>query len=98
MQALVSDQYTIGEQLAIEASFQVDSGSYSDPTTVTFKIEAPDGTVTTWNKADLDHLDTGVYRLLYTPSQAGRYFVRQSTTGLPTVAIEGYIDVAVSAF
>lgn len=48
-----SIRHWVGEYVTLRATFKDDAGTLTDPTTVTFRVKPPGGTVTTYTLADL---------------------------------------------
>jgi len=61
----------VGDVEFLSATFRDREGVLFDPTTVTFKVKKPDGTVETLSS--LTNSSTGVYTKNYTPLTVGRY-------------------------
>lgn len=86
----------------IAANFQDEDRVDVDPTTVTFKICNPFGTVTSYvygTDAEVVKVNTGDYYVEYSPDVSGRWWYRWETTGSgTTTAIEGAFVVQQSPF
>jgi uncharacterized protein YfaS (alpha-2-macroglobulin family) len=79
--------YDIGDRPTITATFTNLAGNAADPSAITFKTIAPDGTVTTQTQANATNpgVGTWVYQLPAAFSAAGTWAVRvQATAGLET--------------
>ena len=77
--------YDIGDKRTLSANFQTGAPlADTDPTTLTFKMKEPDGTVTTYvfgTDAELVKDDTGDYHADWTIAKAGRHRWRFIATG-----------------
>lgn len=81
-----------GDLRRIQATFKNISGTDTDPTTVTFKLRDPNGTVTTYlygTDAELVKSATGIYYVDYTILYDGQHFYRFEGTGTVISAEEG---------
>lgn len=92
--------YTLGSQVRLSATFEV-NGVATDPTTVTFKVRAPSGTVTTYvygTDVQLVKSATGVYYVDYTTAAEGLHAWRMAGTGTAVGAEEQQFVVRDSRF
>lgn len=80
--------YDKGDVVRLTGTFTVD-GVATDPTTVTLKVQEPDGTETTYTYAlaTVTKVSTGVYRKDITIDESGYWYYRWEGTG--TVATSG---------
>lgn len=86
---MTTPSYDIGDTRRLTATFTNLAGTETDPSTVTFKIKLPDGTVTTYvygTDAELVRSGAGVYYVDYSITQAGRYSYRFEGTGTVATA------------
>lgn len=70
-----------------------------DPTAVTFRVEAPDGTTTdqTWPSGDVAHLSEGTFSAQFVANVPGKWKWQWLTTGAVEVAkVPNEITVAAS--
>lgn len=77
------------------------SSTLIDPGTLTFKVAAPDGEVTTYvygTDAELARDSLGTFHVDVSVPVAGVYAYRFVSTGTGQAATEGEIEVAKSAF
>lgn len=72
-----ANTYDKGQAVRCECTFDVD-GTLIDPTSVTAKVKAPDGTETT---PTVTNPSTGVYRAEVTADQSGTWYYRFESTG-----------------
>lgn len=71
----------------------------TDPTTVTLKIKAPDGVVTTKTTGDLVHDGDGAYHFDVLANQEGRWFFTYEGDGAVQVSSpDAFFDVSDSVF
>lgn len=96
--------YDEGDVWTPEATFSV-GGANTDPTTVTFKYMAPDGTVTTVGPVSgatggsgINRTATGVYTSSVTLTAVGRWYARFEGTGTAAATGEYEAIVDPSAF
>ena len=89
---MVTQAYDIGDTRRLEATFKDIAGVLTDPTAVTFTMEEPDGTITTYNTvgANLKNPSVGVYHVDWPLAKAGRHAIEFIGTGAvaQTVAYE----------
>jgi hypothetical protein len=72
----------------------------ADPTTLTFKMREPDGTLTTYvygTHAELVKAGVGDYYVDWTVDQSGQHYWRAEATGTNPGAQESFFDVLESA-
>lgn len=92
--------YVIGSMPRLSVSFAV-GGVATDPTTVTFKIQVPAGTVTTYlygTDAQLVKSGTGAYYVDWTTAAEGIHVWRMAGTGACVAADEQLFAVRDSRF
>lgn len=100
------DSYDIGDVVSIRTysaageGFKDAAGTLADPTTVTLKIEEPDGTETTYTYAlaQITRDSAGRFSKSYTPDQSGVHHYRWVGTGTVGAAFEGAFFVRESRF
>lgn len=93
-------QYEIGQLIALSARFFNKRGKNTDPATVTLKVKAPDGTVSTYTYANGEVVrdEQGVYHRNVTVDAAGKWSYRFVATGGGQAAGEKTFIVARSEF
>ena len=87
--------YNLGQVANISASFNDNTGTPIDPTTVSLDITTPDGVTTTYAyPANIGKVSTGLYQLLYPTTQYGNYGIRWYSTGVGQTAFTDsfYVD------
>ena len=87
---LAQHEYVIGARVAIEADIRV-AAAYTDPTTVRFKVRTPAGVVTTYEYPTATQIvkeAVGMYRLEFTVTAAGTWWVRLEVLGVAEGAQE----------
>lgn len=82
--------YDVGDQVRLQATFRASDGVGTNPTAVTLKILAPDGTSTTPTPTSVG---SGVYRYSLTLTAAGAWRYRWTGTGDVVASEEGTIQV-----
>jgi len=89
-----------GAEQQLTFTFKNVSGTLSNPTTISFMLMRPDGTVVspTYTQADMSNPSTGVWRFLFTFDEEGRWRYRITSTGTPKTAFQGFVDVADNPF
>jgi hypothetical protein len=94
--------YQRGQSVKLSVAFTNAAGAAANPTTVTCRVEEPDGTETTYTSASspaVTNPSTGTYELILVPDQSGNHTYRWTGTTGDTVAVdEGQIHVLLSAF
>lgn len=93
--------YDIGDAVICEATFKNEAGAVTNPTSVVFKYELPDGTETTetWpGDADITNPSTGTFRRVVQPTMSGRHTYRFNGAGAVIAAVEQVFIVRRSAF
>lgn len=99
---IIPGRVYVESTIRIPVSYQDADGADLDPTTIKFKLYAPDATVTTYvygTDADIERTSTGDYYVDVTPTMAGRYHFRWVSTGTnQKSAIEGTFVVQASPF
>ena len=93
------NSYTIGQQIRFSAAFKNLAGTLTDPTTVTFKIESPSGTVVTYvylTDSQLIKDSTGNYHVDYLPASSGAWNYRWEGAGAIVSASEQWFDVKIT--
>lgn len=81
---MTTPAYDIGDLRRFEVTFTDINDVAADPTTITFKIREPDGTVTTYvygTNSELVKDATGKYHVDWTVAKAGRHIVRWEGDG-----------------
>ena len=97
----VTDDIYVGTLVKSTVTFSNAAGTVTDPTTVTFKVKAPDGTETPhpYTGSGQPTKDgVGIYSLDVLTSQSGNYFVRAIGTGTVVVTTETWWGVEPSEF
>jgi hypothetical protein len=83
--------YDIGDLRALGVTFQNAAGSDADPTTITFRLLEPDGTVTVFvygTDAEVVRDALGQYHVDWTLAQSGRHVARWEGTGAVHASVE----------
>jgi len=86
---MTTPSYDVGDMRRLGVAFADSAGTAVDPTTVTFTIRAPSGTVTSYTygtDAELVKTGTGAYYVDWTIAAAGRYAYRFAGSGDITTA------------
>ncbi len=90
----------VNGNVRIAANFQDEDRVDVDPSTVTFKVMSPGGTITSYvygTDAELVKVNTGDYYVEWSPNCSGRWYYRWETTGSGTTsAVEGSFVVVQS--
>ena len=92
------DSYDLGDTRRLSAVFTVAANSppATDPTTLTFKMREPDGTVTSYvegTDAELVKDSTGNFHVDWLTAKAGRHVYRWIGTGAAAEADTGEFEV-----
>jgi uncharacterized protein YfaS (alpha-2-macroglobulin family) len=87
--------YTVGDLVHVVATFTNAAGTNVNPTAVTAKSKAPDGTITTLTVA---HDSLGVYSADVNVTESGQWTYRFAGTGSNQAAQEARFRVNDSAF
>lgn len=93
--------HNIGDLVRVTGTLATAGGARVDPATVTVKVRAPSGTVTThrYNQDPFPlRVEAGVYYVDVTPNAAGEWYYRFESTGTGQAADEGKFVVAESQF
>lgn len=94
--------YAKGQSVKLTASFTDSAGAAANPTTVTCKVEEPDGTETSYTSVSTPAITnpaTGSYQLILSTDQSGMFSYRWTgTTGTTTPVVEGQFHVLSSVF
>ena len=80
----MSEVYHKGDRVRLRAIFVNDSGADTDPTTITLRLEKPDGVQTSHvfgTDVDVVKLSTGRYKYEFVTTQEGTYTYRWEGTG-----------------
>ena len=94
------NQYNIGSVVRLSVAFTVGTDA-TDPTTIVFKLEKPDGSIITYTYGtDVQSVrdSKGNYHVDYTLATAGTYTYRFVGTGACAAAAEGMLYVDYSPF
>lgn len=94
------NKYDKGDVVRATGSF-TGGGAAIDPDSVSFRVKAPDGTVTVYvylTDAELVKEATGVYHVDVDANANGEWFYRWESSGLGQAAAEGRFIVKASAF
>lgn len=99
---IIPGRIYVESTIRIPVNFQDASGDDVDPSTVTFKLYSPSGQTTTYvfgADAQISQTSTGDYFVDVTPTEAGRWHFRWSSTGTnQNSAVEGQFVVQASPF
>lgn len=91
--------YNIGDLLRLRATFTDISGAVADPTTVTLKVKAPSGTVTTYTyPGTVSRLSTGIYYYDFPVTASGTHYYNWAGSGAYTAADEASFVVVTTQF
>lgn len=92
--------YDVGDLIRSSVTFTDFGGAAADPTTVVFKYEKPDGTVTsiTYPAVGTAKDSTGVYHADVTITAAGSWWFRWTGAGAVVAATEEPVFVQASMF
>ncbi len=93
--------WVVGQQAKLRATFADINGVLADPTTVTFRIKAPDGTVTTYVygvNMQLVKSATGDYYVAWTWTSAGVWLYSFTGEGAAVGYVEGGVVVEGPSF
>jgi hypothetical protein len=97
----IPNHYDIGDEVTVAAEFKSPSGSFIDPTTVSFKIKDPAGVVTVYvylTNGQLVRDSLGKYHVNVDAATVGKYYYRFFSTGSGKAAAEGSFVVDRSNF
>jgi MarR-like DNA-binding transcriptional regulator SgrR of sgrS sRNA len=86
---LTTAAYDIGDTRRLQTTFKGIDGVNADPTTVTFELQKPDGTLTTYiylTDAELVKSTTGIYYVDWPFTVSGRHKVHWNGTGAVATA------------
>ena len=86
--------YDLGDTRRLSAAFTVSSAA-TDPTTLTFKMREPDGTVTTYvweTDAELVKDSTGNFHVDWLLAKVGKHYYRWIGTGAAAEADTGEFE------
>jgi hypothetical protein len=72
-----------GKRCTFRAQFKDAAGALADPTTVRWKVRAPDGTETLYadDAPETEHPSAGIYTFTFTPSTPGSWVIRVEGLG-----------------
>lgn len=94
--------YTIRTLVRLVASFVDEDGDPADPTTVTFRTKAPDGTFANYvfpDDAAVTNPAVGTFRVHITPDQSGEWCYHAEGEGAVQVTTpDGHFEVDESCF
>jgi hypothetical protein len=93
--------YTLGTMVRLNGSFRTVYGALDDPATVTFEIQVPSGTITTYTYGvdnELVRESEGNYYVDWTTADSGTYTYRFASVGTVTAANENTFTVPSSPF
>jgi hypothetical protein len=94
--------YQKGQTVKVSVAFTDANGAAANPTTVTCKVEKPDGTETTYTSTSTPSItnpSTGTFQLIVTASQSGMWAYRwEGVTGSTTAIDEEQFTVVGSVF
>lgn len=93
---LIINDYYLGTTIRLSGAFSDPASAPVDPSSVTVKVLAPDGSVTTFVygvDSALIKDDVGLYHLDYLADQAGEYCHRWEGTGAATVVTQAQFNV-----
>lgn len=91
--------YPKGQSVKLTCAFTDAAGAAANPTTVTCRVEEPDGTETTYSTPVITNPSTGTFQLILVPDQSGQHTYRWTgTTGSAVAVDEDQFSVLLSAF
>lgn len=95
----MANAYDVDDGIRLSVAFTV-SDVNTDPTTVTLKVQEPDGTETpyTYTLAEVTKSAVGVYYKDIIVDSSGAWFYRWEGTGTVVAATEEYFHVRTSEF
>ena len=98
--AVDTGPYAVNEKVKTTYTFQDYNDVATDPTTITFKYQKPDGTITSivFPAAGITKLGTGIYYAEVTFDTAGSWWRRWEGTGAITDGYEAPWFVTFSKF
>lgn len=76
--------YWVNDQVVATTTFSTAAGTATNPTTVTYKVQGPTGTVTSYvygTNNEVARTTTGVYTCTFTATSAGPWIVAAIGTG-----------------
>ena len=88
--------YDIGDIIRVSASFKNSASTLIDPTSASVIYKNPSGSSTSLvygTDAVLEKDATGIYHADVTINQAGRWFIRWSSSGTGQATEESYFDI-----
>ena len=94
------NQYILNQSVNLRVTIKV-SGALADPTGLTFMLQDPDGTETSYiygTNAQLEKDAVGKYHVQYTLNKYGIWTVRYEGTGAAPGATEYQVEVIPSKF
>ena len=89
---MTTPAYDVGDLRRLTVTFTDSAGSAGDPAAITFRLRAPDGTVTAYvygTDAELVRTAAGVYYVDWTCAKPGRHAYRFEGVGTLTTAEGG---------
>ena len=93
-----TEPFDVGDQVTFFVDFTNAAGTAANPSTVTLKVENPDGTQTTYAQGSLSNPSTGRWEKAVTVDKPGRWWFRFEGTGSIQLAQEDYVQVRDSRF
>lgn len=96
----MANSYDKGDKVRLKATFRNDAGALADPTTVTCRVLAPDGTKTAYTYAGAQVIKdaVGSYHLDLSLIVSGVWQYRWEGTGMVETAEESWLSVRGTAF
>ena len=91
------NSYIAGTLVQINATLVTAQGVFVAPTTLTFKIQTPDGIVTDYSSTIVIEAP-GAYYANFTPTQTGLHQYEWIGTGAAQAAVQGQFIVNASLF
>jgi hypothetical protein len=90
--------HDLGDRRKLTCEVRDESDQLVDPTGLTFTMREPDGTLTSWTKADPEMINdsVGAYHVYWDCAQVGKHFWRFAATGNVGAAEESGFKVRVS--
>jgi len=92
--------FTINSVVRLEVTFRNAANALTDPSTIELQYQDPTGneTTKTFASAELTKSSTGIYYFDLTVDEAGIWFYRYESSGVPKASAESTFDVSVSQF
>ena len=92
---MTTNQYEIGNEIVLTATFENTAGAPTDPTTITCRTLSSRGAtaVYTYAASQIVRVSTGVYTISITPIDSGEWWYRFEGTGTVVAAFENTFTI-----